>query len=161
MSRVRSRWRSPVCWSTTLISVPPVSMIACELHYGHSIRIRGSFPSDRPIKPGSGSARFPRERAASQVWDTPYRWATSFWVSFSMVMAVMMRRALFMAQFEQWFIPMSCDRVFLCPATTHCQPDCVSPTVSARLCQPDWEVEAAVLYVPHNVPLSGQFFFFG
>ena len=78
-----------------------------------------------------------------------------------MVMAVMMRRAMFMAQFEQWFIPMSCDRVFLCPATTHCQPDCVSPTVSARLCQPDWEVEAAVLYVPHNVPLSGQFFFFG
>jgi hypothetical protein len=42
-----------------------------------------------------------------------------------MVMAVMMRRALFMAQFEQWFIPMSCDRVFLCPATTHCQPDSV------------------------------------
>jgi len=41
-------------------------------------------------------------------------------------------------------IPMSCNH-----------------TLSARLCQPDWEVEAAVLYVPHNVPLSGQFFFFG
>jgi len=36
-----------------------------------------------------------------------------------MVMAVMMRRAVSMAQFERWFIPMSCDRVFLCPATTH------------------------------------------
>ena len=35
----------------------------------------------------------------------------------------MMSRALFMAQFEQGIIPMSCDRLFLCPATTHCQPD--------------------------------------
>jgi hypothetical protein len=59
---------------------------------GFSIQVAGDFAADQPIVPSTGSLAF-------------IRLAASVWVSFSMVMAVMMRRALFMAQFEQWFIP--------------------------------------------------------